>query len=278
MGRKMGAFLERGNTHMKPATRETTKGEEVKTSIRDRIDRSLAVWRNFRGSVTFCMALLAFFLYLAARTFSGANDPAQLRFVENSVEPSFESAANADRISTKVFTGEAHDTAQRLRECGSLLIAVSLSAFEEFRVHGKFPASLEELLTGIRNRSLLPPGIEIRDGGLHSSLNDLKLTYLSDPFSFEIVALPSEGVQGPAMIFRFPLPPSRANSIVYFESPGTNKQRQPIPAPFRSTEQLVAVGWIIRHWNGEALPLDDGAVRDLREQAVWLKTLTKEER
>jgi len=278
MGRKMGAFLERGNTHMKPATRETTKGEEVKTSIRDRIDRSLAVWRNFRGSVTFCMALLAFFLYLAARTFSGHNDPAQLRFVENPVDPHVGSAVSGSTISTTVFTGEAHDTAQRLRECGSLLMAVSLSAFEEFRVHGKFPATLAELLAGIRNRSLLPPGIEIRDGGLHSSLSDLKLSYRPDPFSFEIVALPSEGVQGPAMIFRFPLPPSRASSIVYFEYPGRNKQRQPIPEPFRSTEQLAAVGWTIRHWKGEALPLNDGAVRDLLDQASWLKTQTGEER
>lgn len=262
---------------MKPATRKTTKGDEGKTSIRDRIDRFLAVWRNFRGFVTLCMALLAFFLYLAARTFSDHNDPAQLRFVENPVERPYDSTSNGDGISTTVFKGEAHDTAQRLRECGSLLIAVSLSAFEEFRVHGKFPASLEELLTGIRNRSLLPPGIEIRNGGLHSSLSDLKVSYQPDPFSFEIVALPSEVVQGPAMIFRFPLPPSRANSIVYFESPGTNTQRQPIPAPFRSTEELAAVGWTIRHWKGEALRLNDGAVRDLREQASWLKTLIKEE-
>lgn len=278
MGRKVGAFHESGNTRMKPATRKTTKGDEGKTSIRDRIERFIALWRNFRGSVTLCMVLLAFFLYLGARTFSGHHDPAQLRFVESSVDPVLESAANADRNSTRIFAGEAHDTAQRLRECGSLLIAVSLTAFEEFRIHGKFPASLEDLLIGMRKRSLVPPGIEIRDGRLYSSLSDLKLSYLSDPFSFEIVALPSEGVQGPSMIFRFPLPPSRANSIVYFESPGTNKQRQPIPAPFRTTEGLAAVGWTIRHWKGEALPLNEGAVRDLREQAMGLKTLTKEER
>jgi hypothetical protein len=263
---------------MKPATRKTANAESGRTSIRDRIDRFLTARSKFKGSATLCLVLLAFFLYLGVRIFSGHNEPAQLRFVENPVEPSFESVANGDRTTATVFTGEAHDTAQRLRECGSLLIAVSLSAFEEFRVHGKFPASLEELLTGIRKRSLLPPGIEIRDGGLYSSLSDLKLSYQPDPFSFEIIALPSDGGLGPAMIFRFPLPPSRANSIVYFESPGTNKQRQPIPDPFRTTEQLTAVGWTIRHWKGEALPLNDGAVRDLQEQAVWLKRLTKGER
>lgn len=263
---------------MKPATRNTAQAKEDKTSIRDRIDGLLTARSKFKGSVTLYMVLLAFFLYLGARTFSGHDDPAQLRFVENPVEPSFESVANGERTSATVFTGEAHDTAQRLRECGSLLIAVSLSAFEEFRLHGKFPANLTELLTGIRKRTLLPPGIEIRDGGLYSSLSDLKLSYLSDPFSFEIVALPSEGVQGPAMMFRFPLPPSGTNSIMYFESSGNKKERHPIPAPFRTTEDLAAVGWTIRHWKGEALPLDEGAVRDLREHTVWLKTLAKEER
>ncbi|HEV8591399.1 MAG TPA: hypothetical protein VGQ55_04785, partial [Pyrinomonadaceae bacterium] len=87
------------------------------------------------------------------------------------------------------------------------------------------------------------------------------------------IALPSGGVQGPAMMFRFPLPPSGSNSIMYFESSG----QQPLPAPFSTTEQLAATGWTIRHWRGEALPLDEAAVRDLREQDAWLKTVVKGE-
>ncbi len=249
------------------------RAETKKDIMRDRIDRFFTRWEKFRGYPSLCLALLSFLIYVAARSFSSHGDPAQLRFVESPTEPIVDSAVGAEQTVKPVFAGEPHDTAQRLRECGSLLIAVSLSAFEEFRVHGKFPASLEEILIGIQKRSLLPPGIEVRNGALHSSLSELKLSYRSDPFSFEIFSLPSKEVQGPAMMFRFPLPPSGSNSIMYFESSG----QQPLPAPFSTTEQLAATGWTIRHWRGEALPLDEAAVRDLREQDAWLKTAVKGE-
>jgi hypothetical protein len=257
---------------MKPANRKI-RADTKKDTMGDRIDRFFTRWGKFRGHPSLCLALLSFLIYVAARTFSGHGDPAQLRFVESPTEPIVDSAVGAEQTMKPVFTGEAHDTAQRLRECGSLLIAVSLSAFEEFRVRGRFPANIDAILTGIQKRSLLPPGIEIRNGAFHSSLSQLKLSYRSDPFSFEIIALPSEGVQGPAMMFRFPLPPSGTNSIMYFES----SRQQPLPAPFSTTEQLAAIGWTIRHWRGEALRLDEAAVRDLREQDAWLRTVTKGE-
>lgn len=247
------------------------RAETKKDIIRDRFDRFFTHWEKFRGYPSLCLALLSFLIYVATRTFSSHGDPAQLRFVESPTEPIVDSTVGAERTVKPVFAGEPHDTAQRLRQCGALLIAVSLSAFDEFRVHGKFPESLGEILTGIQKRSLLPPGIEIRNGALHSSLSELKLSYLSDPFSFEIIALPSEGFQGPAMMFRFPLPPSGSNSIMYFESTG----QQPLPAPFSTTEQLAAADWAIRYWRGETFPLDEVAVRELREQDAWLKPVTK---
>lgn len=249
------------------------RAETKKDIMRDRIDRFFTRWGKFRGYHSLCLALLSFLIYVAARTFSSHGDPAQLRFVDSPTEPIVDSAVGADQTVKPVFTGEAHDTAQRLRECGSLLIAVSLSAFEEFRVHGRFPANIDAILTGIQKRSLMPPGIEIRNGAFHSSLSELKLSYRSDPFSFEIFSLPSKEVQGPAMLLRFPLPPSGTNSIIYFES----SKQQVFPALFSTAEQLAATGWTIRHWRGEALPLEEAAVRDLREQDAWLKTAVKGE-
>ncbi len=164
--------------------------------------------------------------------------------------------------------GEAHDTVHRLRECGALLMAMSLSAFEDFRTQGKFPAGFAEMLTGIQKRSLLPPGIEIRDGAFRSSLSELKISYRSDPFSFEIFSLPSNEVEGPALLFRFPLPPGRPNSVMYFES----SKQQVLPAPFSTTEQLAATGWTIRNWSGGALPLDEASVRELQENDAWLRS------
>lgn len=270
MGRKMGHFLGARNLLMKPAKRKTTKAETKKDTMRDRIDRFFLRYGKFRGYPTLCMGIVSsvVLLYAVATTYRSHNDPAQLRFVENPTGPIAESATDAGKILKPVFTGEAHDTVQRLRECGALLMAVSLSAFEDFRTQGKFPTDLGEILTGIQKRSLLPPGIEIRDRAFHSSLSELKISYRSDPFSFEIVSSPSEGVQGPAMLFRFPLLPSGANSVMYFES----SRRPVLTAPFSTTEQLAAAGWTIRQWQGEALPLDEAPVRDLQENDAWLRS------
>lgn len=246
------------------------KIETNKDTMRDRIDRFFLRYGKFRGYPTLCMGIVSsvVLLYAIARTYSSQNDPAQLRFVENPTGPIAESATDAGQILKPVFTGEAHDTVQRLRECGALLMAVSLSAFEEFRTQGRFPPGLEEILTGIQKRSLLPPGIEISDGAFHSSLSELKLSYRADPFSFEIFSLPSNEVQGPAMLFRFPLPPSGANSVMYFES----SKPTVLPAPFSTTEQLTTAGWTIRHWQGETLPLDEAAVHDLQENGAWFRS------
>lgn len=261
---------------MKPAKRKTTKAETNKDTIRDRIDRFFVRYGKFRGYPMLCMGIVSslVLIYAIARTYSGHNNPAQLRFVENPPGPIAESVTDTGQNLKPVFAGEAHDTVQRLRECGSLLMAVSLSAFEEFRTQGTFPTDLGKILTGIQKRALLPPGIEIRDGAFHSPLSESKISYRSDPFSFEIISSPSEGVQGPAMLFRFPLPPSGTNSVMYFES----AKQQVLPAPFSTSEQLAAAGWTIRHWQGETLPLDERAVRDLRENDAWLKAVTKGER
>lgn len=270
MGPKMGSFVDSRNLLMKPGKRKTIKVEANKVTMRDRIDRFFLRYGKFRGYPTLCMGIVSslVLLYAIARTYGSHDDPAQLRFVENPPGPIAESATDTGQNLKPAFTGEAHDTVQRLREGGALLMAVSLSAFEDFRTQGKFPTDLGEILTGIQKRALLPPGIEIRDRVFHSPLSQLKISYRSDPFSFEIGSSPSEGGQGPAMLFRFPLPPSGANSVMYFES----SKRPVLTAPFSTTEQLAAAGWTIRQWQGEALPLDEAAVRDLQENDAWLRS------
>ena len=147
-------------------------------------------------------------------------------------------------------------------------MAISLSSFDEFRVNGKFPATVREILTGLQKRSLLPPGIEIKEGALRSTLSELKLNYQVEPFSFEILSLPINNAGGPAVLFRFPLPPTEANSVMYFEAQNPVQ----LPTPFSTSEQITAAGWKIRHWRGEAMPLNETVIRDLREQNEWLNS------
>lgn len=221
------------------------------------------------------MALISFAVYLTAKTFyAGADTTAQLKFVENSSEqPNYSETAAAEPLK-QVLSGEAYDTALRLRESGALLMAVSLSSFETFRTNGRFPATANEILSDLQRRTLLPPGIDIEDGVLHSSLSELKLNYRTDPFSFEILSLPISKPEGPAILFRSPLPPTQANSIAYFQSSSSEKTPF-IPSQFSTPEQLVAAGWNIRNWRGETMLLDDSTLRDLQEQNAWLKTLNQ---
>jgi len=258
---------------MKPHKRIDTQVEAKEITIRDRIGRLF--WRcvKFQGRYSFSMGIVSLLvlLYAVAFNYRRNHDPAQVRFVENAAEVAAETATDAGKALKPVFSGEAHDTAQRLRECGALLMAISLSAFEDFRTHGSFPANNHALLTGIKTRSLLPPGVEVVNGELYSSFSELKLNYRPEPFSFEILAMPSNGSQGPPMMFRFPLPLTGANSVTYFES--THPYIR--PTPFSTAEQLTAAGWTIRHWRGETLPLDEAAVRDLQEHDEWLESQIK---
>jgi len=255
---------------MKTAKRKRMKPETNKDTMRDRIGRPSLRRLMIGGKYSFSLVIVAslVLLYAVAVNYRRNHDPAQLRFVENPTGPTGESLTDGEQTLKPIFTGEAHDAVQRLRECGALLMAVSLSAFEDFRTQGKFPTDLGQILTGMQKRSLLPPGIQIRHGAFYSPLSELKLSYRSDPFSFEIISSPSEGVQGPAMLFRFPLPPSGANSVMYFES----SRRPVLITPFSRTEQLAAAGWTIRNWSGDALPLDEASVRELQENDAWLRS------
>ena len=247
--------------------KEETKGKETLT-VRDRIGQFFWKWR---GYPTLIMGLLSVAVYLTAKTYSGGNDKvAQVKFVENPSEPTRLSETTEAKTSEAPLSGEGYETAMRLREAGALLMAASLSAFEEFRTYEKLPATSGQILSDLQKRGLLPPGIELGDGIFHSSLSHLKINYRRDPFTLEILSLPAANIRGPAFLLRIPTPVGEPNSITYFRSPiGTNF---PSPAPFSSAEQMVSAGWSITHWRGEFLALDDGAVRDLHEQDAWLKS------
>ncbi|HQU93597.1 MAG TPA: hypothetical protein PLK77_14940, partial [Pyrinomonadaceae bacterium] len=72
--------------------------------------------------------------------------------------------------------------------------------------------------------------------------------------------------RGSQLLFRFPLPESEPNSILYFEA----NRDKPTPDALLTTEQLSASGWKIRHWRGEALTLNAPTLESLREQSELL--------
>lgn len=232
----------------------------------DRYERFRRVFEpSCLGAVLFSVLIVG--IYIAVRVTAPSFKPhAQLRFVENDRADSASEDPGIEAAYREPLAGSAYDEALRLREAGSLGLAISLSVFAKQASTGTVPANSAAVIRDLEVRKLLPPGIAIDNDGFRSSLSDLRFSYRGDPFSFEILALPKEGGSGSAILLRFPLPPTEANSIMYFEAASDL-----IPTPFSATEQITAAGWRIRHWRGNTLPLNETVIRELREYDEWLK-------
>ncbi len=219
------------------------------------------------GAILFILLIVGVYIAVRVTVPSGA-EHAQLRFVENGGGKSFEANTGSQISYREPLSGAEYDTASRLRELGALGLAVSLSVFAKQASTGNALASHHDIVRELVTRKLVPPGIVVENGSLRSNISDLRFAYRSEPLSFEILALPKDGVTGSALLMRFPLPASETNSIMYF---GSQNVAQP-PVPFTPIEQLTATGWRIRHWRGDALPLNEDVIRELREQDEWLRS------
>jgi hypothetical protein len=212
-------------------------------------------------------------IYITVRLIAAPDDQhAQLRFVENSNTETSDLESESQVSYREPLSGTAYETALRLREAGALGMAVSLSVFATQSAVGRPPQTPIEAMRNVAHRNLLPPGIELSDGSFRSGVSDFRFSFRDEPLSFEILALPNDRGSGPALLLRFPLPPSEANSVMYFESANSLQ----LPAPFSTNEQITAAGWRIRHWRGDALPLNEAVMRDLREQDDLLKSLNQD--
>ncbi|HMO82470.1 MAG TPA: hypothetical protein PKD24_16975 [Pyrinomonadaceae bacterium] len=242
------------------------KNKKEKTDARTgRLGRLSALVR----SEALIIVALIVGVYFVSRSVIPSRDPVQVRFVENISEHVNQRGSTLGFPPGTGFSGKAFETALRLREVGALGVAVSLSAFATYSATGNPPATTETVLRDLVNRKFVPPGIEIDGLTLQSELSLIRFRYRREPFSFEIVSLPKDASKGPAFLLKFPLRQGEPNSVMYFQSSNVSPER--IPAPFSTTEQLAAAGWTIRHWRGDALPLDESVLHDLREQEAWLK-------
>ncbi|MEK7855722.1 MAG: hypothetical protein AAB288_06505, partial [Acidobacteriota bacterium] len=127
------------------------------------------------------------------------------------------------------------------------------------------PKNVAGIIGNLTASKLWPPGIELRSGVIASEESTFHIAYRRAPFSFEVLAIPRTD-HGSQILFRFPLPQSEPNSVMYFEA----GRDQRIPAAFLTTEQLSAYGWKIRHWRGDALTLNPTIIDSLREQRSLL--------
>jgi hypothetical protein len=195
--------------------------------------------------------------------------PTQLRFYEQAGQVSTgDEPGQRQAPVQQIFSGEVYDTAVRLRETSALGIAISLAVFGEAAGKGDVPASLEHIWAALERRSLMPPELVPEGNGLSSPTSVFAVRYRSHPLQFEVISIPRENAEGPALMFRFPIPATSDKSLSYYRS--SIARRSEVPPPFASPEQLFSIGWTIETWRGELIPRDEGILKMLsEEQNAW---------
>ena len=228
---------------------------------RIRVIKSIDLSRHASVLVVLCFVGV----YGFVRILSPQSNAAQVKFVDAPRHESGEAKTEHESQLKDPFSGPEHDHALRLREASALGMAISLSALSFNTRTSTVPENLAGIIGNLTSSKLWPPGIELRNGVVSSEQSTFHIAYRREPFSFEVLAIPRTD-HGSQILFRFPLPQSEPNSVLYFEA----KRDQPIPSALLTTEQLSASGWKIRHWRGDALTLNATTIESLREQSELL--------
>ncbi len=243
----------------------------TKLALYSRIKQRLATIRkSFDLSQHSGVLLVLLFvgIYGTFRILSPQTEATQVRFIETAVGESYPGTLPAESQIKNPFSGPEYDAARRLRETSAMGMAISLSVLSLNTRTGRLPNKVTEIIQNLGTARLLPPGVQFSNGTFASEQSTFHIAYRRDPFSFEVLAIPRSD-QGSQLLFRFPLPQSEPNSVLYFEA----NREQPMPLPLLSTEQLSASGWNIRHWRGDALTLNSATLESLREQTSLLGSL-----
>jgi len=137
--------------------------------------------------------------------------------------------------------GEVPRTAERLRDVTGVTIAAATFLVEE-SLHRRMPRDADEILTGIGRRRLIPNQWRTDQAGvLRTPHATIHLRYAPRSLTVELISVPNERVDGPAILIRIPDGENTALGTRYFES----MQLDGIiyPRPFASIADVIATGW-----------------------------------
>ncbi|CAN5477373.1 hypothetical protein BH10ACI1_BH10ACI1_15350 [soil metagenome] len=248
------------------------KVRENKTVKKENLSKSkrlVKYAKDFVFSPTFNVIALVVMLlsvFGGLRILRTRNVQAQVKFVESGGIQVSEDGKNENQNlpSPEIFKGEVYDTSIRLRETGALGMAISLAFFAETSEKGRVPKNLDTIWRFIQERSLMPPGLQIKDGEIISPTNIFQVRFQSQPFRFEILSRPNQTKTSPAILLRFPLQSMDGRTITYFQSASTKTFE--MPAPFAPLEKIVSSGWTLEQWRGELLPKQENSLNLLAEE------------
>ena len=136
---------------------------------------------------------------------------------------------------------EVPRTAERLRDVTGVAIAASAYVVEG-SMKGRAPRDAEEIIAGITRRTLIPhEWLTNQVGVLRTQHATVHLRYSPRNLNVELVSVPNERTDGPAILIRVPDPENTTVGTRYFES--TQLDGIIYPDPFAPIASVIASGW-----------------------------------
>jgi hypothetical protein len=163
---------------------------------------------------------------------------------------------------------EVPRTAERLRDVTAVAIAATSSVMEG-AMQGHLPRDVGEIVVHITQRQLIPAEWLTQEPGvLQMPHGTIHLRYSPKEMSVEVISVPLDRKDGPAILIRLPDQENTAVGARYFES----MQLDGIvyPQPFAPIAEIIASGWQPRLFKQTQIPDD---VRAQVEQ--WARTVTQ---
>jgi hypothetical protein len=192
--------------------------------------------------VTVALLVLVLPLVIRHRQTNGrmATVDAQVSIGDASSDP----ISNHDPPTYRWPDSEVPRTAERLRDVTAVAISASTYVVEG-AMSGRTPHDAGEIVAGIAKRQLIPlEWLTTQSGVLQTTHGTLHLRYSPNDLSVEVVSVPSDRSDGPAMLIRIPDHENTTVGSRYFES----MQLDGIvyPSPFAPIPDIISAGWRAR--------------------------------
>jgi len=147
---------------------------------------------------------------------------------------------------------EVPRTAERLRDATAVAIAASTSVVEG-SLRGRIPRDEKELLAYIAQRQLIPgEWLTWEPGVLQTPRGAIHVRYSAKDLMVEVISVPGDGKDGPAILIRLPDLENTSVGARYFES----MQLDGIvyPGRFAPIAEIIASGWQPRLFKQTQIP------------------------
>lgn len=178
--------------------------------------------------------------------------------IENTVAARSTSERPKYRPSTAAMSGEVARTEERMREATALAVAASLYMVKE-RTQGRVARTVNDLLAGVVQANLLPPGLALNDlsGTLLSEHGMFFVRYRPTPLGVEVVSLGRGRAAGPGLIVRVPDDGAGKDGASVYVA--TKLEMPVIPQAFAPTSEVIATGWSPEPLRAIQLPTSEQA-------------------